>query len=111
MGRFLLELIYLYFPPSFRQQLFGGRTVENKGKLIVIQYIRKIIWREHIQRMDGNRLSKKIKLQTWKEKKYRKTTNEIGRWFPGGRNSPRGLSLIVDDDYDYDDDDYYYYYY
>ena len=43
MGRFQLELIYLYFPPSFhqittnnnKQQLFDGRTVENKGKLIL----------------------------------------------------------------------------
>ena len=32
----------------------------------------------------------------------------MGRWFPGGRNRPRGLSLIVvdDDDDDDDDDDY-----
>jgi len=45
MGRFQLELIYLYFPPSFhlivvvsvlKQQLLDGRTVENKGKLILI---------------------------------------------------------------------------
>ena len=44
MGRFQLELIYLYFPPSFHQtvvvsgqkeQLFDGNTVENKGKLIL----------------------------------------------------------------------------
>ena len=35
--------------------------------------------------------------------KYRKTTNDMGRWFPGGRNRPRGLSLIDDDD-DNDDD-------
>ena len=33
------ELIYLYFSPSFqqtghKQQLFDGRTMENKGKLI-----------------------------------------------------------------------------
>ena len=58
MGRFQLELIYLYFPPSFhqkvdvsvlldircynnerptglKQQLFDGKTVENKGKLII----------------------------------------------------------------------------
>ena len=41
---------------------------------------------------------KKFKLQTWREKKYRKTTNEIGRWLLGGRNRPRGLSLLVDDD-------------
>ena len=41
---------------------------------------------------------KNFKLQTWKEKKYRKTTNEMGRWFPVGRNRPRALSLIVDDD-------------
>ena len=38
-----------------------------------------------------------FKLQTWREKKYIKITNEMGRWFPGGRNRPRGLSLIVDD--------------
>jgi hypothetical protein len=47
MGRFQLELIYLYFPPSFhqivvasgqKQQLFDGRTVENKGKLIHGKY-------------------------------------------------------------------------
>ena len=31
MGRFQLELIYLYFP------LFDGRTVENKGKLILTE--------------------------------------------------------------------------
>ena len=29
----------------------------------------------------------------------------MGRWFPGGRNRLRGLSLIVDDDDDDDDDD------
>ena len=29
----------------------------------------------------------------------------MGRWFPGGRNRPRGLSLIVDDDDDDNDDD------
>ena len=28
----------------------------------------------------------------------------MGRCFPGGRNRPRGLSLIVDDDNDDDDD-------
>ena len=28
----------------------------------------------------------------------------MGRWFPGGRNSTRGLNLI-DDNYDDDDDD------
>ena len=39
---------------------------------------------------------KKFKLQTWRENKYRKTTNEMGRWFPGGRKRPR--SLVVDDD-------------
>ena len=59
--------------------------------------------------MDDNRLPKKNKLQTWREKKYRKTTNEMGKWFPGGRNRPRGLSLIVV--VDNDDDDYYNYYY
>jgi hypothetical protein len=26
------------------------------------------------------------------------TTNEMGRWFLGGRNRPRGLNLIVGDD-------------
>ena len=36
MGRFQLELIYLYFTPLFRrQQLLDGTTVENKGKLIL----------------------------------------------------------------------------
>ena len=38
------------------------------------------------------------KLQTWREKNNRKTTNEMGRWFPRGRNRPRVLSLIADDD-------------
>ena len=28
----------------------------------------------------------------------RKATNEMGRWFPGGRNKSRGLSLLDDDD-------------
>ena len=41
---------------------------------------------------------KKFKLQTWREKKYRKTTNKMGRWFLGGRNRPRGLRLIVYDE-------------
>ena len=45
---------------------------------------------------------KYFKLQTWREKKYRKITNEMGRWFPGGRNRTKSLSLIVDDD----DNDY-----
>ena len=34
-----------------------------------------------------------------RENKYRKTTNEMGRRFPGGRNRPRSLSLLDDDDY------------
>ena len=33
MGRFQLESIYFYFPPS--SQLVAGTTVENKGKLIL----------------------------------------------------------------------------
>ena len=48
---------------------------------------------------------KKIKLQTWREKKYMKTTNEMGSWFPGGRNMTKSLSLIVVDDDDDDDDE------
>ena len=32
MGRFQLESIYLYFPPSSE---LAGTTVENKGKLIL----------------------------------------------------------------------------
>jgi hypothetical protein len=49
MRRFQLELIYLYFPPSFHltviatkglqdrnNLLSDGRTVENKGKLILM---------------------------------------------------------------------------
>ena len=51
---------------------------------------------EHIQKMGDNRLKKKIKLQTWREKKYRKTANETGRSFPGGRNRPSSRSLIDD---------------
>ena len=35
MGRFQLESIYLYFPPS-SQLVEAGTTVENKGKLILI---------------------------------------------------------------------------
>ena len=35
MGRFQLELIYLYFPPS--SIILDGTTVENKGKLILIE--------------------------------------------------------------------------
>ena len=34
MGRFQLELIYLYFPPS-SYLILDGTTVENKGKLIL----------------------------------------------------------------------------
>ena len=71
-------------------------NINNKLK----QY--KINWRQHIQRMDDNRLPKKIKLQTWRENKHRKTINEVGRWFPGGSNRSRGLRLIVHhDDADY----------
>ena len=36
MGRFQLELIYLYFPPSFH--LTDGSTVENKRKLILTEF-------------------------------------------------------------------------
>ena len=35
MERFQLELIYLYFPPSYHQIIFDVRTVENKDKLIL----------------------------------------------------------------------------
>ena len=35
----------------------------------------------------------------WVQWVYRKITNEIGRWFSGGRNRTWGLSLIVDDEY------------
>ena len=42
-------------------------------------------------RLDDNRLPKnKIKLQTSRENKYRKTTNETGKGFQGGRNRPKG---------------------
>ena len=34
MGRFQLELIYPYFPPSYIL-ILDGTTVENKGKLIL----------------------------------------------------------------------------
>ena len=46
--------------------------------------------------MDDKTTQTNFKLQIWREKKYRKTTNKMGRWFLGGRNRPRGLSLIVD---------------
>ena len=39
MGRFQLELIYLYFPPSsylINIHILDGTMVENKGKLILI---------------------------------------------------------------------------
>ena len=35
MGRFQLQLIYLYFPPSSHLIYIDGTTVENKGKLIL----------------------------------------------------------------------------
>ena len=38
MGGFQLELIYLYFPPSFHlpvRYLLDGKTVEKKGELIL----------------------------------------------------------------------------
>ena len=78
---------------DIREQL-GIFNIKDK----LTQY--KINWRDHIQWMNDNKLRKKFKLQTWREKKYKKTTNEIGRRFQGGRNSPRGLSVIVDDDDD-----------
>ena len=43
----------------------------------LMQY--KINWREHIQRMDDNRLHKNLILQSRRENKYRETTNEMGR--------------------------------
>ena len=39
----------------------------------------KINWREHIQRMDDSKLPKKFKLQTRRDKIYRKTIKEMGR--------------------------------
>ena len=54
----------------------------------------KINWREHIQRMDDNRLPKTFKLLTWSEKKYRKTTKQDGQIISGRK----------DDD---DDDDFF----
>ena len=50
--------MYLIFLDSIDAILLDGRTVENKGKLIQLtQY--KVNWREHIQRMDDNRLPRK----------------------------------------------------
>ena len=43
MGRFQLELIYLYFSPSFH--LTKGRTVENKDKLIPFPYFVLFVFR------------------------------------------------------------------
>ena len=37
MGRFQLELFYLYFSPS-SHLILDGMTVENKGKLILRPY-------------------------------------------------------------------------
>ena len=54
----------------------------------------KINWREHIQRMDDNRLPKTNGIR--REKNYRKTPNEIKNNF---REEGTGLSLLVDDDY------------
>jgi hypothetical protein len=39
MGRFQLELIYIYFPPSFHLTVLEERTVENKGKSILTNYL------------------------------------------------------------------------
>ena len=39
MGRFQLESIYLYFPPS-SQHIIAGTTVKNKGKLILTVHYR-----------------------------------------------------------------------
>ena len=50
--------------------------------------------------MDGNRLLKKFKFKTSREKKYRKTQT---RWEDDFREEGKGL--IVDDEY------YYHYYY
>ena len=62
------------------------------GKLT--QY--KINWRVHIQRMDENRLPKK---NNYKPEGRRNIGRRLGDDFrEGGRNRPRGLSLIVDDD-------------
>ena len=54
---------------DIREQL-GIININDK----LMQY--KIHWREHIQRMDNIR---NVKLQTRRETKYRKTTNEKGR--------------------------------
>ena len=51
MGRFQLESIYLYFPPS--SQL--GTTVENKGKLILTKICKLII----IENLTKNKFLKK----------------------------------------------------
>ena len=58
----------------------------------------KINWRKHIQRMDDNRLPQKnLNYKPEGRRNIGNTSNEMGRWFPGGRNRPRGLSFIVND--------------
>ena len=59
--------------------------------------------------MDNNRLPK-TNLK-YKPEGRRNIGSPQTKWemFPGGRNSPKGVSLI-DDDGDDDYDDYYYYY-
>ena len=52
MGRFQLELVYLYFPPSFHLTVVSvdGTTVENKGKLILIKTMLCFIWHLGLKR-------------------------------------------------------------
>ena len=45
MGRFQLELIYLYFPLSSHLDGTNGTTVEKKGKLILTSiFMYSVIW-------------------------------------------------------------------
>jgi hypothetical protein len=76
---------------NIREQL-GNFNINDK----LTQY--KINWREHIRRMDDNRLPKRNLNYIPKGRRNMQYGKKYTR-FSGGRNRPRGLSLLVDDFY------------